>query len=61
MPVVLLRAADLGLELAGAGPATTVRRSTVVRTARKLFDGVTWPRPTDTTPTPTPTHGRTTA
>lgn len=35
---------ELGLELAGTGPATTVRSSTVVRTARKLFDGVTWPR-----------------
>lgn len=41
---------DVGLELAGSGAATTVRRSTVVRTARKLFDGVTWPRPAGATP-----------
>ena len=35
---------DVYLELDGTGPASTVRRSTVVRTARKLFDGLVWPR-----------------
>jgi 4-oxalomesaconate tautomerase len=33
------------LELDGSGPATRVRRSAVIRTARKLFDGQVWPRP----------------
>ncbi len=36
---------ELGLELTGSGPGTAVVLSTVVRTARKLFDGRTWPRP----------------
>ena len=33
------------LELDGTGPETRVRRSAVIRTARKLFDGQVWPRP----------------
>lgn len=36
---------DVRLELDGHGAGTRVRRSTVVRTARKLFDGIVWPRP----------------
>jgi 4-oxalomesaconate tautomerase len=35
---------DVGVDLALAGPASRVSRSTVVRTARKLFDGLVWPR-----------------
>jgi 4-oxalomesaconate tautomerase len=35
---------DLTVDLDLAGPATRVRRGTVVRTARKLFDGLVWPR-----------------
>lgn len=37
------------IELDLDGPATRVRRSTVVRTARKLADGLVWPRPGRTT------------
>lgn len=32
------------IELEDSGVATSVRRSAVVRTARKLFDGLVWPR-----------------
>ena len=35
---------DVQLELAGAGADTRVRTSAVVRTARKLSDGLVWPR-----------------
>jgi len=35
---------DVAVDLDPAGPATRVRRSTVVRTARKLSDGLVWPR-----------------
>jgi 4-oxalomesaconate tautomerase len=35
---------DVELTLDGDGPGTRVARSTVVRTARKLFDGLVWPR-----------------
>ncbi|WP_433201159.1 4-oxalomesaconate tautomerase [Dactylosporangium sp. CS-047395] len=35
---------DVGVELEPDGAATRVRRSTVVRTARKIFDGLVWPR-----------------
>jgi len=35
---------DVRLELAGDGPGTRVRTSAVVRTARKLSDGLVWPR-----------------
>jgi 4-oxalomesaconate tautomerase len=35
---------DVAIDLAFAGPATRVSRSTLVRTARKLFDGLVWPR-----------------
>jgi len=35
---------DVAVDLDGAGAATRVRRSAVVRTARKLFDGLVWPR-----------------
>ncbi|HEU5109171.1 MAG TPA: PrpF domain-containing protein, partial [Micromonosporaceae bacterium] len=35
---------DVRVDLDGDGPATRVRASAVVRTARKLFDGVVWPR-----------------
>jgi 4-oxalomesaconate tautomerase len=36
---------DVSVELTGAGTATSVRWSAVVRTARKLADGLVWPRP----------------
>jgi 4-oxalomesaconate tautomerase len=36
---------DAYVDLDGDGPATRLRRSTVVRTARKLSDGLVWPRP----------------
>ncbi|MFI7540294.1 PrpF domain-containing protein [Actinoplanes sp. NPDC049599] len=35
---------EVSLELDGAGPLTRVRTSAVVRTARKLADGLVWPR-----------------
>lgn len=35
---------DVHLQLDGAGPLTRVRSSAVVRTARKLSDGLVWPR-----------------
>jgi 4-oxalomesaconate tautomerase len=35
---------DVRLDLLGTGPATRVRASGVLRTARKLFDGLVWPR-----------------
>lgn len=35
---------DVAVDLDPAGPATRVSRSTVVRTARKLTDGLVWPR-----------------
>jgi 4-oxalomesaconate tautomerase len=35
---------DVHLDLDFSGAATTLRRSTVVRTARKLADGLVWPR-----------------
>jgi 4-oxalomesaconate tautomerase len=35
---------DVGVDLDPAGSATRVHRSTVVRTARKLSDGLVWPR-----------------
>jgi 4-oxalomesaconate tautomerase len=35
---------DVAVDLEPAGPATRVDRSTVVRTARKLSDGLVWPR-----------------
>jgi 4-oxalomesaconate tautomerase len=35
---------DVTVDLDPAGPDTRVVRSTVVRTARKLFDGLVWPR-----------------
>jgi 4-oxalomesaconate tautomerase len=35
---------DVSVEVEGTGAATRIRRSAVVRTARKLFDGLVWPR-----------------
>lgn len=35
---------DVSVELDGDGPDTRLRRSSVVRTARKLSDGLVWPR-----------------
>jgi 4-oxalomesaconate tautomerase len=35
---------EVAVDLDGAGPRTRVRRSAVVRTARKLADGLVWPR-----------------
>ena len=35
---------DVSLELDGSGAGTRVRKSAVVRTARKIFDGLVWPR-----------------
>jgi 4-oxalomesaconate tautomerase len=40
---------DVHLQLDGAGPGTRVRTSGVVRTARKLFDGLVWPRDREAT------------
>jgi 4-oxalomesaconate tautomerase len=37
-------ALDVSVELDGSGPETRLRTSAVVRTARKLFDGLVWPR-----------------
>jgi len=37
---------DTSIEVSGSGTHLRVRRSAVVRTARKLFDGLTWPRQT---------------
>ncbi|WP_238011364.1 4-oxalomesaconate tautomerase [Dactylosporangium sp. AC04546] len=36
---------DVAVDLDPDGAATRVRRTTVVRTARKLSDGLVWPRP----------------
>lgn len=35
---------ELAVQLAGDGPGTTLERSSLVRTARKLADGLVWPR-----------------
>jgi 4-oxalomesaconate tautomerase len=35
---------DVSAELEGTGESTRVSKSAVVRTARKLFDGLVWPR-----------------
>jgi 4-oxalomesaconate tautomerase len=35
---------EVGVDLDGTGPGTRVRDSAVVRTARKLSDGLVWPR-----------------
>lgn len=35
---------DVHVDLDGSGAATTVRQTAVVRTARKLADGLVWPR-----------------
>jgi 4-oxalomesaconate tautomerase len=35
---------DVSVELDGSGPDTRLRTSSVVRTARKLADGLVWPR-----------------
>jgi 4-oxalomesaconate tautomerase len=35
---------DVDVDLDGEGPDTRLRGSAVVRTARKLFDGLVWPR-----------------
>jgi 4-oxalomesaconate tautomerase len=35
---------EVYLDLDGSGAGTRIRRSAVVRTARKLFDGLVWPR-----------------
>jgi 4-oxalomesaconate tautomerase len=35
---------DVSIDLDGSGPDSSVRRSAVVRTARKLADGLVWPR-----------------
>ena len=35
---------DIAVTLSGNGTQTTVHRSAVVRTARKLADGIVWPR-----------------
>ncbi|MFJ9626582.1 4-oxalomesaconate tautomerase [Streptomyces sp. NPDC101175] len=43
---------------AGPGhPVPVVRRTAVVRTARKIFDGTVFPRPADPTPVPAPPLG----
>ena len=41
---------EVSLELDGSGPRTRVRTSAVVRTARKLADGLVWPRSGKATP-----------
>jgi 4-oxalomesaconate tautomerase len=35
---------DVSVEVDGTGPQTRLRASTVIRTARKLSDGLVWPR-----------------
>jgi 4-oxalomesaconate tautomerase len=35
---------DVYVDLDGSGPGTRIRKSAVVRTARKLSDGLVWPR-----------------
>lgn len=35
---------DVEAQLTGTGVASSLRRSAVIRTARKLFDGLVWPR-----------------
>ncbi|MBK3572258.1 4-oxalomesaconate tautomerase [Streptomyces sp. MBT65] len=50
---------ETGVEVGSAGSAPVVRRTAVVRTARKIFDGTVFPRPAgitprDTAPTPAP-------
>ncbi|MGW3106085.1 4-oxalomesaconate tautomerase [Streptomyces sp. NPDC001100] len=45
---------ETGVELGSAGSAPVVRRTAVVRTARKIFDGTVFPRPA--APTPAPAH-----
>ncbi|MFJ9376317.1 4-oxalomesaconate tautomerase [Streptomyces sp. NPDC101455] len=50
---------ETSVDAASAGSAPVVRRTAVVRTARKIFDGTVFPRPadiasTDTAPTPAP-------
>jgi 4-oxalomesaconate tautomerase len=35
---------DVSVDVDGSGPESRIRRSAVVRTARKLFDGLVWPR-----------------
>jgi 4-oxalomesaconate tautomerase len=40
-------ALELDLELAGAGVETSLRYSTLIRTARKIMDGLVWPRQGD--------------
>jgi len=35
---------DVSVDVDGSGPAARIRRSVVVRTARRLFDGLVWPR-----------------
>ncbi|KRE22536.1 4-oxalomesaconate tautomerase [Agromyces sp. Soil535] len=43
---------DVDVDLVGAGAATSVARSTLVRTARKIMDGQVWPRDPETPETP---------
>lgn len=50
---------ETSVDAGSAGSAPVVRRTAVVRTARKIFDGTVFPRPadiepTDTAPTPAP-------
>ncbi|MEV0714053.1 PrpF domain-containing protein [Asanoa sp. NPDC050611] len=40
---------DVSVDLDGDGPATRVRTSAVIRTARKLSDGLVWPRSREAT------------
>ncbi|MEU2585929.1 4-oxalomesaconate tautomerase [Streptomyces avermitilis] len=43
---------EAGIEHAAAGGVPVARRTAVVRTARKIFDGTVFPRSTATAPTP---------
>ncbi|WP_405855058.1 4-oxalomesaconate tautomerase [Streptomyces sp. NBC_01515] len=48
---------ETSVDIGSAGSAPVVRRTAVVRTARKIFDGTVFPRPADIAPTdaaPTP-------
>ncbi|WP_405945801.1 4-oxalomesaconate tautomerase [Streptomyces prunicolor] len=52
---------ETSVDAGSAGSAPVVRRTAVVRTARKIFDGTVFPRPADTAPTdtaPTPAPAR---
>ncbi|WP_328707383.1 PrpF domain-containing protein, partial [Streptomyces mexicanus] len=50
---------DAEVDACDDGTRVTVRRTAVVRTARKIFDGTVFPRPATAGPTPALPHGGT--